>query len=51
MYLHRKYCLPIPPKCGNKIPNKKTRTAIEECKSGKCTQFNSLEEFWNELNS
>ena len=51
MYLHRKYCLSIPPKCGHKIPNKKTRAAIEELESGKGIRYDSLEEFWKDLNS
>lgn len=51
MYLHKKYCLSPHSYSPTKILNKKTRAAIEECESGKGVQFNSLEEFWNDLNN
>ena len=43
MYLHKKYWLSPHGYSPTKILNKKTRVAIEECESGKCAQFNSLE--------
>jgi hypothetical protein len=37
-YLNKKYFLSIPAKCLNKIPNKKTRAAIQELESEKGIQ-------------